>query len=97
MTDANKSPWSKIILLVLSLVTAVSPIDLLPDVLPVLGQVDDVIAIGILIALLVSYLRKRKRAESSPDGRGGHQASHRGYENAKYAGEDEGGESFYKP
>lgn len=97
MTDANKSPWSKIILLVLSLVTAVSPIDLLPDVLPVLGQVDDVIAIGILIAMLVSYLRKRKRAESSPDSRGGYQASHQGYENAKYAGEDEGGESFYKP
>lgn len=93
MTDTNKAPWTKVLLLVLSLFTADSPIDLLPDVIPVLGQVDDLIAIGILIALLVSYLRKRKR----PSMQSPQEAEHRGYKNAKYAGEDQGCESFYKP
>lgn len=97
MNTGNNSIWTKI-LFVLSLFTAVSPIDAIPDVIPILGQIDDAIAIPVLIILAVRTIvnrRKRKQAEAAAS-YGSANETHRGFENAKYAGEDLGGESFYR-
>lgn len=43
-----------------------SPIDVLPDVIPLLGLVDDALIVPILLALAYFQFRKGKRIENSP-------------------------------
>lgn len=49
-----KMPWGTLFLALLCLVYVVSPIDLLPDVMPLLGITDD----GAFILLVLSLLHK---------------------------------------
>lgn len=101
MKSGNNSFWTKA-LFVVSLFTAVSPIDAIPDLIPFLGQIDDAIAIPLLIVLGVKMILSRRQRNAS-EGRGWWQSEqqsddrYRGFEEAKYAGEDQGGESFYNP
>ena len=43
-----------------------SPIDVLPDVLPLLGLVDDALIVPILLGLAYFQFRKGKRLETAP-------------------------------
>lgn len=94
MNNNNASLWTKI-LFVLSLFTSISPIDALPDFLPILGQIDDAIAIPLTIILGIKLImdhRRRKMNEANTE----NPDLHRGFNNAKYAGEDFDGESVYR-
>ena len=52
--DPNVSPWVRFGIPIIALVYVVSPIDILPDVIPVLGQLDDVAVIVLLTQLFIS-------------------------------------------
>ncbi|MCW5938373.1 MAG: DUF1232 domain-containing protein [Fimbriimonadaceae bacterium] len=58
------NPWSLALPIVLSLIYGASPIDLVPDLIPLLGWMDD----GIVALFLVGYgfiiLAKRRRAQA---------------------------------
>src|SRR5262249_37865604 len=66
-----RTPWYAKLLLVAIVAYAVSPIDLIPDFIPVLGLVDDIILLPFAIALAVRLIpaevmeecRARARAE----------------------------------
>ena len=65
----NLVPWYVKVLIVVTIGYALSPIDLIPDFIPVLGQLDDIIIIPLLIALIVKIIPEetmvycRKQAE----------------------------------
>jgi uncharacterized membrane protein YkvA (DUF1232 family) len=45
-----------------------SPIDILPDVIPLLGQIDDTVVLGLLVAEISSLLMDRLKAQKNdPD------------------------------
>lgn len=48
------APWHVKVVLALSVLYLLSPIDLIPDFIPVIGQLDDIV----LVVLLVKYVRK---------------------------------------
>lgn len=49
----KETPWSAKILAGLAVCYALSPIDLIPDFIPVLGYLDDVILLPFLVALAI--------------------------------------------
>lgn len=56
-----------------------SPIDLLPDMIPVIGQIDDTVILGLLVAEVSSMLMDRLKAQkgtttASVDGKTGEDA-----------------------
>jgi len=51
-----KTPWYAKLLAGLTLVYALSPIDLIPDFIPVLGYLDDLIILPALIALTIHFI-----------------------------------------
>jgi uncharacterized membrane protein YkvA (DUF1232 family) len=42
-----------------------SPIDILPDVIPLLGQIDDTVVLGLLVAEISSLLMDRLKAQKN--------------------------------
>ena len=58
-------PWGSIVSLIAAVLYGVSPIDLIPDILPLIGWADDVSVGGVLILLAVSlffrHMRSKKR------------------------------------
>ena len=72
---AYQNPKTKLLPKILILITigyALSPIDLIPDFIPVLGYLDDLVVIPALISLTLRYMPKeimdesRERAEKEP-------------------------------
>jgi uncharacterized membrane protein YkvA (DUF1232 family) len=63
-TDTLRNPKYRWWIVIGSLVYLVSPLDIAPDFIPVLGQLDDITILGLLIAELTQmaseYLKKRK-------------------------------------
>ncbi len=65
-----RTPWYAKVLAVLIIGYALSPIDLIPDFIPVLGYLDDLILVPLGIALLIKLIPKdildecRKKAEA---------------------------------
>ena len=65
-------PWYAKVLMALTLGYAISPIDLIPDFIPVLGQLDDLIIVPAGIALAIKMIPKnvmeecRRRARDEP-------------------------------
>lgn len=48
-----------------SLIYLISPIDLLPDVIPVIGQIDDVVVMTLLVSELSQFLMNRVKIAKS--------------------------------
>ena len=53
-----ETPWNAKAVAALALVYALSPIDLIPDFIPVLGYLDDLIILPALIALTIHFIPK---------------------------------------
>ena len=54
----KKTPWYAKVLAAITVAYALSPIDLLPDFIPVLGYLDDMILLPALVALTVKFIPK---------------------------------------
>lgn len=52
------TPWYAKAVVLFAVVYAISPIDLIPDVIPILGYLDDLLILPILIALAVHWIPK---------------------------------------
>ena len=52
----ERTPWVTRVLLGAALAYAVSPIDLIPDWLPVVGHLDDIVIVPLLIWLAVRFV-----------------------------------------
>ena len=62
VTHPGKStPWGSIVSLVLAVLYGVSPIDVIPDIIPLLGWVDDATVGGLLVLLAIGLYFKRRR------------------------------------
>ena len=59
----KETPWFAKILAAIVVVYALSPVDLIPDFMPILGYLDDVIILPALIALTVKLIPKSVFAE----------------------------------
>lgn len=64
------TPWGAIFSFIIALVYGASPIDLLPDLIPIVGLVDDVIMVPLLaimaIILLVRHNKRNKKVIHEP-------------------------------
>ncbi len=65
----SATPWGAIFSLFLGLLYGVSPIDLIPDLIPLLGLLDDAAIVPIMLVLaLFQYMKaKRRTAPVTPD------------------------------
>ena len=54
----KKVPWYAKLFAALTVVYALSPIDLIPDFIPVIGYLDDLIILPALVALTVKFIPK---------------------------------------
>ena len=54
----KETPWYAKIMAAIVVVYALSPIDLVPDFIPILGYLDDLIILPVLIALTVKFIPK---------------------------------------
>lgn len=54
----KETPWLAKVLAILTVGYALSPIDLIPDFIPVLGYLDDVIILPVMIALTIKLVPK---------------------------------------
>ena len=52
----KKTPWYAKLLAALTVAYALSPIDLVPDFIPVLGYLDDLIILPLLVALTIKFI-----------------------------------------
>lgn len=59
----KETPWPAKILAAIIVVYALSPVDLIPDFIPVIGYLDDVIILPVLIALTVKMIPQAVFAE----------------------------------
>ena len=57
LRDPRIPAWPKWIVPAGALIYALSPIDLLPDVLPIIGQIDDVSIIALAVALVTMLVK----------------------------------------
>ncbi|HHM2297800.1 TPA: YkvA family protein [Legionella anisa] len=56
VAKSPKTPWIPKIIVIFALAYALSPIDLIPDFIPILGYLDDLILLPILIYLAVKLI-----------------------------------------
>lgn len=54
----KKTPWYAKLFAALTVAYALSPIDFVPDFIPVLGYLDDLIILPLLVALTVKFIPK---------------------------------------
>ena len=54
----KKTPWYAKLFAALTVAYALSPIDLIPDFIPILGYLDDLIILPALVALTVKFIPK---------------------------------------
>lgn len=54
----KKTPWYAKVFAAITVAYALSPIDLVPDFIPILGYLDDVILLPALVALTVRFIPK---------------------------------------
>ena len=56
----NPKSIAAIVFIILNLIYIISPIDFIPDFIPVIGWVDDIIALLIAISIGVKYFLKKR-------------------------------------
>jgi uncharacterized membrane protein YkvA (DUF1232 family) len=66
--DKNALPgrpfaWGPVLSIIVGLLYGASPVDLVPDILPLIGWVDDAVLMPLLIALGVVGLLRRRKAQ----------------------------------
>ena len=66
----KETPWYAKIVAAIVIVYALSPIDLVPDFIPVLGYLDDIIILPALIALTLKLIPKSVFAECQAQSEG---------------------------
>lgn len=54
-----KTPWYAKIIATITIVYALSPIDLIPDFIPVLGYLDDILLLPLLVMLVIRLIPKQ--------------------------------------
>lgn len=59
----KETPWAAKLFAAITVAYALSPIDLIPDFIPVLGYLDDIILLPALVALTVKLIPKEKFEE----------------------------------
>ena len=59
----KETPWAAKLFAAITVAYALSPIDLIPDFIPVLGYLDDVILLPALVALTIKLIPKEKLEE----------------------------------
>lgn len=59
----KKTPWYAKVIAALTVAYALSPIDLVPDFIPFLGYLDDLIILPLLVALTVKLIPRETFAE----------------------------------
>jgi uncharacterized membrane protein YkvA (DUF1232 family) len=59
----RNTPWLAKAIAIFALVYAISPIDLIPDVIPVIGYLDDLLILPVLIALCIKLIPKEVMEE----------------------------------
>ena len=55
VVKSSKTPLKAKLSIVVLLLYIVSPIDLVPDFIPVIGQLDDLVVVGLLIKQIYKY------------------------------------------
>lgn len=55
VVKSSKTPLKAKLSIVVLLLYIISPIDLIPDFIPVIGQLDDLIVVGLLIKQIYKY------------------------------------------
>ncbi|BCN29138.1 YkvA family protein [Anaeromicropila herbilytica] len=60
----KETPWYAKIIVAITVIYALSPIDLIPDFIPVLGYLDDVIILPLFIILAIKLIPKNIIEES---------------------------------
>ena len=55
---ARETPWYAKVCAALTVIYALSPVDLIPDFIPVIGYLDDLIILPLLVALTVKCIPK---------------------------------------
>lgn len=64
LEKAKKKFYGSLVLLVLSIIYLISPIDLIPDILPPVTYIDDLVILGIsCLSSWFSYRKLRKERE----------------------------------
>ncbi|MDE3183153.1 MAG: DUF1232 domain-containing protein [Bacteroidota bacterium] len=59
-----RTPWQAKVMIILTLCYLLSPIDLIPDFIPVLGYLDDLIIVPLLITLSIKLIPDKVMEES---------------------------------
>lgn len=67
--NSSRTPWGAIISLLAALLYGVSPIDLIPDLIPLIGWVDDAIIVPIMLLLAFLQWRRRRAVSRTAAGR----------------------------
>lgn len=65
----NSVPWYAKTIIILTVAYALSPIDLIPDFIPVLGHLDDLIILPLLIYIAIKLIPPRYYATMPPKSR----------------------------
>lgn len=60
----SRTPWQAKGMILITLCYLLSPVDLIPDFIPVLGYLDDLVIIPLLITLSIKLIPKQVMAES---------------------------------
>ncbi len=77
-------PWFTKAIIMFTVAYALSPIDLIPDFIPIFGLLDDLILVPIFISIAISLIPKSKRESYK------RQAKHREFEKKKRSGKGPG-------
>ena len=60
----NRTPWHAKFMIIITLGYLLSPIDIIPDLIPVLGYLDDLIIVPLLVTISIRLIPKEILTES---------------------------------
>ncbi len=60
----NKTSWGTVAPLILAFLYGASPLDLIPDIIPIVGYLDDAFIVPILLLMAFLHYRRSKQSEA---------------------------------